>query len=89
MLIFGVLQHPLYDKINLINNLYDKEHTIAYWTARGSLSNINFFELTYNQLKSWGVKFHEIIMDKPAFDLLIDNKTFNLTNPEIFSVLLK
>jgi hypothetical protein len=83
------LAEPLYDKINLINNLYDKGHTIIYWTARGTLSNINFFELTYNQLKSWGVKFHELRMGKPAFDLLIDDKTFNMTNPEIFSSLLQ
>ncbi len=82
------LAEPLSDKIKIINNLYDKGHTIIYWTARGTLSNINFFELTYNQLKSWGVKFHELRMGKPAFDLLIDDKTFNMTDPEIFDKLI-
>jgi hypothetical protein len=82
------LAEPLYDKINKINKLYDNGHTIIYWTARGTLSNINFFELTYDQLKSWGVKFHELRMGKPAFDLLIDDKTFNMTNPEVFDKLI-
>lgn len=79
------LAEPLNEKIKLINKLYDNGHTIVYWTARGTLSNKNFFELTYNQLKSWDVKFHELRMGKPAFDLLIDDKTINITNPEIYN----
>lgn len=83
------LAQPLDDKIKIINKLYDNGHTIIYWTARGTLSNVNFFDLTYKQLKLWGVKFHELRMGKPAFDLLIDDKTFNMTNPDIFSNILE
>ena len=79
---------PIQEKIELINKLYDKGHTIVYWTARGTLSNINFFEITYEQLKKWGAKFHELRMGKPAFDLLIDDKTFNITNPNIFEKII-
>jgi len=74
---------PMHDKIEIINNLYDKGYIITYWTARGTLSNINFFSLTYDQLKTWGVKFHELRMGKPAFDLLIDDKTFNMTRAQV------
>jgi len=68
---------PLIDNIYKVNNLYDKGYNITMWTARGSLSNINFFEITYNQLIKWNVKFHELRMGKPAFDLLIDDKALN------------
>ena len=47
------------------------------WTARGTLTNINYFELTDNQLKKWGVKFNELRMGKPAYDLFIDDKALN------------
>jgi hypothetical protein len=33
-----------------------------------------FYNLTYNQLKSWGCKFHELHMGKPAADYYIDDK---------------
>jgi hypothetical protein len=74
---------PIDENIKKINKLYDNGHKIIYWTARGTLSNICFFELTYEQLKLWGVKFHELRMGKPAFDLLIDDKTFNLLDENV------
>ena len=37
----------------------------------------NWFLLTQNQLNDWGVKYHELRMGKPAFDLLIDDKVLN------------
>ena len=35
------------------------------------------FESTHKQLRNWGVKFHELIMGKPSFDILIDDKAIN------------
>lgn len=68
---------PKKDRINYINALYDQGHTIKYFTARGmgrygdnsSLAYQEFYELTYNQLKEWGCKFHEIILGKPSGDI--------------------
>lgn len=71
---------PIYDKIETINNLYDLGHTITYWTARGSVSGIDFYELTKSQLDDWGVKYHDFMVGKPPFDLLIDDKTINKIN---------
>lgn len=79
---------PLFDKIKIINNLYDKGHVIIYWTARGSLSNINYFNLTYDQLCEWGVKFNELRMGKPAYDIFIDDKAFNMTDDSEIKKLL-
>jgi mannose-6-phosphate isomerase-like protein (cupin superfamily) len=69
------MSEPLLEKIDYINSLYDKGNKITYWTARGNSSGIDQTELTKAQLKEWGCKYHELIMGKPSYDLLIDDKT--------------
>ena len=32
------------------------------------------YKFTVNQLKSWGVKYHELLMCKPDYDYIIDDK---------------
>lgn len=68
---------PYLDKISKINNLYDSGHTIIYWTARGSLSGNDYYILTENQLKSWGVKYHKLYTTKPYYDIFIDDRTLS------------
>ena len=71
------LAKPNYDNIDKVNKLHNLGHTIVMWTARGSLTNINWFQVTTQQLNEWNVKYHELRMGKPAFDLLIDDKALN------------
>ena len=52
-------------------------HVIVYWTARGSVTGIDWRDITESQLKDWGVKYHELRFGKPSFDLLIDDKALN------------
>jgi|TARA_R110000796_G_scaffold126394_2_gene241221 uncharacterized ubiquitin-like protein YukD len=67
---------PLVDNIKKINTLYDEGHHIKYWTARGTVIKIDWFEVTKNQLDNWGCKYHELsVGEKPAYDLLICDKT--------------
>ena len=76
---------PNLDRIEKINNLYDEGHTIKYFTARGmgrsldnpDLANEIFYELTKNQLDSWGCKYHKLILGKPSADYYIDDKGIN------------
>ena len=68
---------PILKNINKVNKLYEDGNTIICWTARGTLTNKNWFNITYDQLKKWNVKFHELRMGKPAYDLLIDDRTIN------------
>lgn len=68
---------PMNDRIGKINNLYDNGHTIIYWTARGTQSGIDWREVTEEQFKTWGVKYHELHFAKPAYDLFIDDKNIN------------
>lgn len=65
---------PIIDRIQHINNLYDNGYTITYWTARGNTSKVDYNELTVKQLKEWGCKYHHLKMNKPSFDLFIDDK---------------
>ena len=70
---------PKPENIAKANKLFDEGHTITYWTARGCKSgkSAEYFSLTYEQLKKFGVKFHEVRMGKPHFDLFIDDKNVN------------
>lgn len=69
---------PIYDIISKINNLYDEGNKIVYFTARGTISGIDFEDLTLQQFKEWGVKFHELKFGKPYYDYYIDDKCINI-----------
>ena len=66
---------PIQERIDKVNKLYDEGNTIVYWTARGSRKQINWRELTESQLKAWGAKYHELEVDKPYYDLFIEDKS--------------
>jgi len=68
---------PLRSNISKINELYEKGNTIIYWTARGTVSGINWRDLTEKQFNEWGVKFHDLKFGKPNYDLFIDDKNIN------------
>ena len=77
---FGVVHDytkakPIKENIAKINKLYDQGNTIVYWTARGSRKQINWRELTAQQLKLWGAKYHELEVNKPFYDLFIEDKS--------------
>jgi carbamoyl-phosphate synthase large subunit len=73
------IAQPFAAMISKINDLYSQGHTIKFFTARGCNSGIDHTDLTTGQLKSWGVNYHELIMNrKPHYDLLIDDKAVNV-----------
>ena len=65
---------PLLDRIQKINDLYNDGNTIIYWTARGSVSGIDWEDLTKQQLLEWGCLHHELKMNKPNYDVWVDDK---------------
>tara|TARA_R100000008_G_C3587763_1_gene174079 strand:+ start:11221 stop:11547 length:327 start_codon:yes stop_codon:yes gene_type:complete len=71
------LATPIVENISKINNLYDDGHEIVYWTARGCLTGQDWMELTKKQFKEWGVKYHDVKMGKPFYDLFIDDRAIN------------
>ena len=68
---------PIRKNIEKINRLYMEGHEVIYWTARGTLKEGNWFHITYEQLMDWGCLFHELRMNKPVFDIFIDDKVMN------------
>ena len=68
---------PIVKRINKINDLYDEGHEIVYWTARGTVTGIDWKEVTVQQFKKWGVKYHDLILKKPDYDLFICDKAIN------------
>jgi hypothetical protein len=77
---------PILSRIDYINNLYDNGNIIKYFTARGmgrfdghrEMVYNEFYELTQNQLSSWGCRYQDLILGKPSADFYIDDKNLNL-----------
>lgn len=74
---------PIQENIDKINSLHEEGHTIVYWTARGTKTGKMWYHLTLDQLKRWGCRYHELRLGKPAYDLLICDKSINLSNKQL------
>ena len=71
-----LLAIPDKKNIDKINKLYNEGHEITYWTARGSVTGIDWGLETKTQLDKWGCKYHHLsVGEKPHYDLLICDKT--------------
>ena len=69
---------PIPDRINMVNKLKADGNHITIWTARGARSKIDHSELTRSQLKEWGVNYDELLLQKPDYDMYLDDKSFNI-----------
>jgi len=69
---------PIKERVDFFNNLKEQGNTIIIWTARGSRSGIDYSEITKKQLDEWGVKYDDILMKKPDYDVYYDDKSFNI-----------
>lgn len=65
---------PIKEAVAAINALYEKGHRIILFTARGSLTGIDWSKVTKSQMDEWGVKYHELLFGKPAADYYVDDK---------------
>lgn len=77
--------YPIEENIQLVNSLYNDGYKIVIYTARG-MSQFNgdvteiysqLYLQTINQLNSWGLKYHQLVMGKIHYDVLIDDKVLN------------
>tara|TARA_B100000073_G_C23403688_1_gene440303 strand:+ start:91 stop:477 length:387 start_codon:yes stop_codon:yes gene_type:complete len=77
--------YPFPKMISIVNESYDQGNKIIIYTARGMSTfcgNVQkiyseLYEITKTQLREWGVKHHELIMGKPHYDIIIDDKALN------------
>jgi len=66
---------PLKDRVEKVNSLYDDGHTIIIETARGSVTEIDWYSLTEKQLGEWGLKYHKLRVGVKIYaDFYIDDK---------------
>ncbi len=73
---------PIWERIEVVNSLFESGHVITFYTARGMGSSDNNSEkaiekwqnLTIRQLEEWKVKYHKLFLGKPAGDIYIDDK---------------
>lgn len=79
------LAKPHKQRIEKINLLFDEGHDIILFTARGmnscngnsKMAYEKYYDFTISQLKTWGVKYHTLILGKPSADFYIDDKGIN------------
>lgn len=72
------LSGPNRKMIDIINQLYDYGNKIVLFTARGYVTGKDWSEVTKDQMKQWGVKYHELKFGKPNADYYIDDKMLGL-----------
>jgi hypothetical protein len=69
---------PLLSRIDHVNSLYDRGHTIIVQTARGWSDSKNreaVYDLTKSQLDLWGLRYHHLyVATKAPGDLYVDDK---------------
>jgi CMP-N,N'-diacetyllegionaminic acid synthase len=73
---------PVFKNIEKINRLYDQGNEVILWTARGTVTKIDWRELTEKQLAEWGVKYHELKFGKPYYDIIVDDKAVHVNDLE-------
>jgi histidinol phosphatase-like enzyme len=69
---------PIQERIDFVNKLRTDGHHITIWTARGQKSGIDHRILTEEQLKKWDIKYDDLLMGKPDYDIYLDDKSFNI-----------
>lgn len=69
---------PLPSMIEQVNALYAANHRIILFTARGSTTGIDWRAVTERQMKTWGVRYHELHFGKPTADVYVDDKAVNV-----------
>jgi len=74
---------PIAGNINFINFLYKKNFKIIIFTSRFMgrnkdnvmKANKSGYKFTEKQLQKWKLKYHKLILGKPSYDILVDDKS--------------
>jgi|TARA_B100001093_G_scaffold146364_1_gene139123 hypothetical protein len=91
---------PIKKSVKIVNELFSSGFTIKIFTARFMGRNndnwrkakSNGYKFTKLQLKKWKVNYHKLIMGKPSYDLIIDDKALGFKknwNINVISTLRK
>ncbi len=75
---------PFLRRIEYLNSLHEEGHYIHDWSARGCWDGKDTLEETRAQLDSWGVKYNDVAVFKPFYDIWIDDKGVSVNRDEIW-----
>ncbi|MFU8831234.1 MAG: cytidylyltransferase domain-containing protein [Wenzhouxiangella sp.] len=70
---------PIRENVERVNALFEHGCHIVLFTARGSGTGQDWSEVTAEQMKRWGVRYHELRFGKPPADYYIDDRLVNLS----------
>ena len=76
---------PFHKSITKINELFDDGNYIIIFTSRFTTKykndtkkiNTDGYNFTKKQLDDWGLKYNELILGKPEYDIFVDDKAYN------------
>ena len=71
---------PFTKRIEYLNLLHAEGHFIHYWSSRGCWTGVDLLERTRKQLDSWGVKYNDVAVFKPFYDVWIDDKSVRVAH---------
>ena len=69
---------PITENIEKVKLLVEEGHDVSFWTARGTVTGLDWTRTTNQQLESWGLGGIPVIFGKPYFDLFIDDRVMNV-----------
>ena len=65
---------PIFERINQVNLLFNQGNQIIIFTARGTVTGIDWREVTLGQLAKWKVNYHELKLGKPFAHVYVDDR---------------
>lgn len=72
------LSEPNERMVKIVNKLYDYGNKIVLFTARGYVTGKDWSQVTKEQMRRWGVKYHELKFGKPNADYYVDDRMISL-----------
>jgi len=76
---------PFNDAISKINELFNSGFEIIIYTSRymgrfdSDIEKVYYygFDFTKKQIENWGLKYNKLLMGKPSYDIIVDDKSYN------------
>jgi mannose-6-phosphate isomerase-like protein (cupin superfamily) len=69
---------PIPERIAKVNELKAQGHHVTLYSSRGAVSKQDWMLFTAEQLRQWGVQYDVLSLEKPSFDVLVDDKCQNV-----------
>ena len=69
---------PLWGNIAKVRAVKAAGHEVVLFTARGTVTGIDWRPVTERQMQMWNVPYDELLFGKPWADVYVDDKAVNV-----------